>query len=475
MSFKPSLWVLIFLSLLTVFLLAVFAAVLMPGETGGAYAALILDESRPDREIRGLLNDETIISESSQWVFLDEFQSLSRIPLDEYRDRVRSFDPRNDGYAEKLRAFFVRDGKRVFFIPLRRGLWGYGTGGFEKRLSSSLGDIPFEIQYLGYRRPVWLYVTLLLGAGIAGLILSGRFALVFCMPVLAGFAFAGSSGLALSSVFAGLSGLFLAPCGEYFMFRRYRRADAGAGKFESRTLGDTLGAFRACGVLAPVFLAALVFISLEGNVHPLAVLAEGAGFTGIFLLSQWVLSRRGDAHVRFAPVLIRRVPVKSLDFSRIMLPFIFASLLPALPLPPFSGFPSANAAFFGEQGPVIREAEYRAHAAFQASFSYRALGSSGEPSYFRYLLGDDGLVAGREADLAPWEEIPPFPLKDLADFLETRGESASREWNPVTLLQLAPVLAALLFSFPPFIRRTRGDKRRKNRLLYGYKEKGIAA
>ncbi|MDR0624131.1 MAG: hypothetical protein LBG10_06845 [Treponema sp.] len=480
MFFKSSLGILIFLSLLTGFLLAVFAAALMPPETGGAYAALVMDESWPDREIRGLLNDETIISEASQWAFLDDFEGLSRIPLDEYRNRVQSFDPRNDGYAEKLRAFFVRDGKRLFFIPLHRGFWGYKTGEFEKRLSSSLGDIPFEIIYLGYRRPVWLYMALLAGAGMAGLFLSGRFALGFCMPLLAGFAFAGSSGLALSSVFAGLAGLFLAPCGEYFMFRRYRRADTGAGKFEGRRLGDMLVSFRPCWVLTPVFLAALVFISVAGNVHPLVVLAGGAGFTGIFLFSQWVLSRRGDGqgHVRFVPVLIRPVPVKSLEFPRIMLPFICASLLPALPLPPFSGVSSAgDSVFFGEQGGMIREGEYHAHAAFQASFSYRALGSggAGEPAYFQYRLGDDGLIAGREADIAPRENIPPFPLKDLMNFLETGGKPSPQDWSPLTFAQLAPVLAALLFSFPAFIRRVRGDKKGEIRLLYRYKEKGIAA
>ncbi|MDR2258585.1 MAG: hypothetical protein LBE14_05495 [Treponema sp.] len=468
---------LIFLSLLTGFLLVVLAAALMPVGTGGAYAALVLDESWPDRDIRGLLDDETVISESSQWVFLDDFSGLTRVPLDAYRDRVSSFDPRNDGYAERLHAFFVRHGKRLFFIPLRLGLWGHGTGKFEKRLSASLGDIPFEVQYWGYRRPVWLYAALLMGAGIAGLFLSGRFALGFCVPVLAGFAFAGSSGLALSAVFAGLGGLFLAPCGEYFMFRRYRQANTG--NFDNRALGDMLGSFRACRVLAPVFLAALAFISFAGKVHPLMVLAEGAGFTGIFLFSQWVLSRRGAAqgHVRFAPVLIRRVPVKNLEFSRIMLPYALVSLLPALPFPPFSGFPPAGAsAVFGEQGPLIREAEYRAHAAFQASFSYRALGSggSGEPAYFRYLLGDDGLIAERQTDMVPREDIPPFPLKGLMNFLETGGPSP-QDRSPLTLVHMVPVLAVLIFSFPAFIRRAWGDKKRKKRLLYRYKEKGIAA
>jgi hypothetical protein len=476
MSFKSSLGVLIFLSLLTGFFLAVLAAALTPRGTGGAYMVLALDESWPDREIRGLLHDETVISEASQWVFLDEFDGLARIPLDEYRNRVKDFDPRNDGYAERLRAFFVRGGKRLFFIPLRQGFWGNGTGGVEKRLSRSLGDIPFEIEYLGNRRPVWLYGILLAGAGIAGVLLSGRFALGFCFPALAGFALAGSSGLALSAVFAGLSGLLLAPCGEYIMLLRYRKT--GSGRSEGRALGNMPGPFRACRLLTPVFLAALALISLAGRVHPLLVLAEGAGFTGIFLFSQWVLSRRGDAqgHIRFTPVLIRQAPVKNLAFFRVMIPFVLASFLPALPF--FSGFPPAGRSVFsGGADLILRDTEYRAHAVFQASFSYRPLGDgkTGEPAYVRYVPGDDGLIAGGTADVFPEADIPSFPLKDLMDFLETGGELPPKDRTPFILVSLVPVLAVFLFSFPAFVRRLWGDKKRKKRLLYKYKEKGIAA
>jgi hypothetical protein len=308
--------------------------------------------------------------------------------------------------------------------------------------------------------------------------LSRQFSLSFCIPVLAGFAFAGSSGLALSAVFAGLSGLFLAPCGDFFMFRRYRRVNADGGNFESRTLGDVLDSFRSCGLLAPVFLSACALISAAGKIHPLLVLAEGAGFAGIFLFSQRVLSRRGETqgHVRFAPVLIRKVPVKKLTFSRMMLPYVLASLIPALPF--FPDFPSAgDASFLGEPDRILHEAEYRAHAVFQTSFSYRALGR-GEPegaAYFRYTLGDDGLIAAGAAGMDPPQDIPPFPLEDLMNFLETGGKVAPEKWNPFTLMNLIPVLAVFLLSLPAYIRPAWGDKKRKKRLLYKYKEKGIAA
>jgi hypothetical protein len=298
--------------------------------------------------------------------------------------------------------------------------------------------------------------------------------------VLAGFSFAGPSGLALFAVFTGLSGLLHAPVKEYFMILRYRKGHISYGNFGNRALGALLAPFRACWLLTPVFLAALVFISLAGGVHPLLVLGEGAGFTGIFILSHWIISRRGDAqgHVRFVPALIRKVPVKDLAFFRIMFPCILASLLSVLLPPLFPGLvPAGTSSLFEDEGLIIHEAEYRAHAAFQGSFSYRVLGGDalGEPAYFRYILGDDGLIAGAQADFPAQEDIPPFPLRDLMNFLETKGKPAPGDRGFLTAQDLVSVLAVLLFSLPAILRPVWGDKKKKKRLLYKYKEKGIAA
>jgi hypothetical protein len=311
------------------------------------------------------------------------------------------------------------------------------------------------------------------------LILSRQLALIPGMFVLAGFSFAGSAGLALAAVLAGLSALLSAPWGEYCMFLRYRNANSGWGKYENRSLGDILGPFRACWLLTPFFLAALAGISLAGGIHPLLVVGEGVGYMGIFLFSRWVFSGRGDAqgHIRFTPVLIRKIPVKDLAFSRMMLPHVLSALLAALLPPLFPGLlPVGTSAFFGEDR-LIPEAEYRAHAAFQSSFSYRALGSGGpgEPAYFRYVLGDDGLIAGEGAGVSLQEDIAPFPLEDLMNFLETGGTSSPGAGGRFTLMDVIPALAVFLFSVPAFIRPKWGDKNRKKRLLYKYKEKGIAA
>jgi hypothetical protein len=114
------------------------------------YAVLSLDEGVPDRAAavaleRGL--GRPVIAESSQWVFLHNFGSLERIPLGDYEGRLEVFDPRRDGYAQKLRDFFVRDGRRRMFIPLDRKLFGSRfplnpRRVLEARIAAALGAAP---------------------------------------------------------------------------------------------------------------------------------------------------------------------------------------------------------------------------------------------------------------------------------------------------------------------------------------------
>jgi hypothetical protein len=60
-------------------------------------------------------------------------------------------------------------------------------------------------------------------------------------------------------------------------------------------------------------------------------------------------------------------------------------------------------------------------------------------------------------------------------FLEGGGSVSPEDRGLFTPMDLAPVFVILLFSVPVFIRPARGDKKKKNWLLYKHKEKGIAA
>jgi hypothetical protein len=457
MFFRRFLLILIALSFLSGSLLLLSAAFLIPPGRGRVYAVLVLDDAWPDREIRALLANEAIISESSQRVFLDDFSGLISIPLDEYPKRALPFDPRNDGYAERLRPFFVREGKRFLYIPLERRPGAAGR--LETELRLSLGDIPFQVEYSGGGKPVTLSLILMFIAGAGGLWFSRRFLLAPGILPLAGLAFAGAPGFALAAVFMGLAGLLLDPCGEYFIYRRYKKNTPPFGAYEQRSLADLLGPFKSRFLWALVFGVVLIAGSLAGGIHPLVTLGTGAGFMGICFFSCWVFSRRGEDHVRFSPVPILKVPAINLDFSFPMLPYAVAALI-SFPLSLwFSGpCPAENSFFLKSMPPILREEEYLSHAAFQSAFSLRPLGREprGEAAYAPYILGDDGLIAergelSRENNTAG-ETPPAFPLKDLMAALEDGAVSAAGEAKGPAAGELILVFLALFLSLPALVR-----------------------
>jgi hypothetical protein len=404
----------------------------------GGYTVLTAADSVPDREIRERLAGRGfggVISESSQWALLDGFGTLERLPLDEYFDRVLPFDPRNDGYAEKLRAFFVHDGKRLLFIP--RGV--FFTGGIERRLALAMGDIPYSLEYLGPVRHAGFFFPLFFLA-VCGL-LPIRFArgasrynigrLIPCLPVLAALGpVGGPAGLTLAALLVGLASALFEPCSALFMAFRYRRH--GAAPPLAAVFRDVVEPFGGRWFLAALFALGYAAVSAALG-FPLPAVFVFPAYLGGFGLSIrfWGAGDVAVGRPRFAPVPILRRPFRTcglgtsavlvtVDVLRPMLPFALAALLAAL-LSPFA----ARAAVPAEL-PLVTEAEYRAHAVFQASFSQRPLGRSGppsEPGYTSYTLDADGLVSPAPSSpetlsIVP-PDIPPFPLKRLAKAAHT--------------------------------------------------------
>ena len=417
----------------------------------GAYAALVLDAAIPDRTLRELLAPAEggfggpPVSESSQWVLLDEFDGLARIPLDRYANRVAPFDPRNDGYAERLRSFFVRGDKRLVFIPLRSGL--STAGALRRRITAALGDIPFALEYPASAPPVALYAVLfaLACAALPLLRLAPRFRfraapVISCLPALAPCALCGAPGFALAALLLGL----------------------GLALEESLVEWRTAVPPRRHWRTAVLFLAgAGAVIVLSGLPLPLAgmLCAVYAG-TGFWSIRTFVLPQ-ANGHVRFVPVPILRLS-RGAGFAATgkaagpMLPFALAALAAALLGPLFSGAagisPAASMVFSGDT--LIGEAEYRAHTAFQASFSRRPLGGEGAaapPETFFPSFGrdPDGLISPVAQQPLLAVEFPPFPLKGLMDFIRALERKGGAAWAatgafiPTLLAALIPLLLVI--------------------------------
>jgi hypothetical protein len=116
------------------------------------------------------------------------------------------------------------------------------------------------------------------------------------------------------------------------------------------------------------------------------------------------------------------------------------------------------------------EAEYRAHWEFQQGFSYRPL--HGETPYRGFVLGDDGLVEPAEAAEVDWEaggsisgQVPPYPMKELSDFLHKYAEKGEQNLVEYTIIGNSKVdwIAAgcvLLFIVPAAVIASIREKKR---------------
>jgi hypothetical protein len=509
-----------------------------PGGFDG-YAALALAESAPDREIAGILEaalGRPVASESSQWVFLNSFEGLEQVSLEDYEGRLEAFDPRRDGYAKKLKDFFVRDGRRWFFIPLDRKLFGSPfvlnpAQQLEKRIGPALagvlnpggGDLPsgsFSLLMKPPARPLGFRILLFALAWAAALVFPpgarrpegparrGRGRRLFFRSLFAGIpperrrllllaplmfplSLWGAPGFAFIALSLFLGAVLAEPLKECWIRLLGRKSGRRTGFYRFRFL---------YGLPLVLFLA---FIPWIGGMPPVLVFLNFLGFSLFFFFSLGLEIRRKFA---FSPVRgpslygpCRFVPLPILPFrlqanpllsakgarprvegpansgpgapvfpfpgkrkrtDALMLPFALASCLAALSASlggDFGFYPRPSAA--PDWPSLVGEHDYLAHVLFQTGFARRSLQSGApeleEPGYFRYTLGEDGLVAGA-LPLSPGDpEIPPFPLAELTEFLAAwgSGEPAGIRglaflWPAVPLADLLSPLLVFLVVFP---------------------------
>jgi hypothetical protein len=467
------------------------------GFSYGGYGALSVDQACPDRTVGAALVSagiKTYFSESTQWAYLDDFGELVRVPLDEYSGRLEPFDPRNDGYAEKLRAFFVRDGTRRFFIPLaplKRDVRKTLTGG----LDAALGDIPYTLEFPVPNRPFSRYAVLFAVFGAAvlfSLFLPGPpFPFLALIPLCAPLVFLGYAGMVLTGLLFAFSGSLVPPLGEFFL--RFRRE----GSFSRFRKSRGLPVSSCCSYFMPLLFAVFYgAVLLAGKIpvpSALLVFLSCCGVTGAVL---WAESGRGG-HVRFRPAPIKKPSVTISTFfryfkrncPRAILPWVpaagLALVLSFLPPEPGMGLPA-------EGGPAPDAGDYEAHLVFQRSFSLRPLEDAGKSEaypeylpyfdYYRYSIGDDGLVTENlggavQAGSASYrdseeffQEFPPFPLEDLTAFLEGYAPPVN---SVRTFGDFILILFILIPSLPFLIRF--GRKERKGGSSLVLNDKRIAA
>lgn len=414
------------------------------------YAKLVFDAASDDRAIVSSLaagGFRDVISESTQWVILDDFGDGERIALDRYRDRVESFDPRDDGYAEKLRAVFLSGGKR--FVYVRRPFVSVLSGSaasFERELRGALAESSFTVasdaspSSFPMPRAVAALACLALGA-----FFTKSFAkTLLALPSTVSLAVWGPAGFIAAGF---LYAAFLS------FFPSIRELSRIVGGFSSKRGNDraTLDAvkrergweFESIPISAILTISSLV-LSILGGV-PRSCFAAAFGAAALCAASQLrvakvLADRRG--HARFAPLSLRPALRASLARAfRGVLPFSLAAavlLVAALAAGAFA--PAAAEPPAGERVTMV---DYRAHLERQNSFRTTNLfAPRAEEGFPGYKLDASGLAVPSSASAAPnalKTELPPAERYLI-------GPSRGAEQVGVPFAGLVPDLVAVLCS-----------------------------
>jgi len=461
MSFFRSLFLLCIGSLLAAALLSLLASALGKDTSSGGYAVLSTVDTLNDRNIRALLDEGkdnfagAAVSESSQWVALDEFGSLETVPLDKYSARLNSFDPRNDGYAAKLKNLFTRDGMRFFFIPLKSS--NSVPAKLDRQFAQLLSGVSFSVEYLGIGKP-YPFFFIIYAVSCAALLLlfffkkklnAGFWAVVSLLPVLCALAFFGAPGIACAALFLGLLLMLREPFNELAILLRSKEVSK---KFDL-IVKNAVEPYRIYWMFLPVFALSFALIAIFSELKILFLLAVFAAAAAVFFLSVKTSYLFGGKHTRFTPVQILRRRFVDFSFCTYMLPFIAAALLVILISPYVSGVPVSQ----NKIETLVEEKDYYAHLAFQSSFSTRQLGES-SGYYPNFIIGEDGLpsIDAKHASSANInvniEHFPPFPLKHLMDFFNSvnNGSKIGRGAGSGRAVENISLLVMLIFIFPGF-------------------------
>jgi hypothetical protein len=403
------------------------------------YAIIHVDKSLQDRPLINSLKKagfQNPIGESTQTVLLDDFESLKPIPLDEYNNLIEPFDPRNDGYAAKLRSLFIKGSDRRIYLDQSSLKQPINAGSLRRRVSKALAGEHFSLEFGGGTRK---------------------------SPPL-------SPIFALSSLLGALGSILKEPLAEFFTVMRLG--------FKDRFL-----AFRGSWILAGTFFAAYIAAGLFSPLS-IPVFLGGLILFCVFVLI-YTFWKAKQERTRFLRMAGFSAP-KNLQF--IMLPFIAASFI-CFGLSFLSPASGLHQSFAGKEGLVSSE-DYEKHLTFQRTFSFKALPGpfrnvEKAPDYLHYTLGNDGLIAPHTQPPLPDErtlpeaaEAPAFPLTGLMAELHGAGAVAGEMPASAFLVgRLIPLLIACALALPFFFvkKQPQGHSKKGGFSVYMNRRKRIAA
>jgi hypothetical protein len=465
MSFFRSVLLASLVSLLAAMGLLFLGSAMGYEEFRSGYAVLTTDDEIDDKVIRSHLESGELyfsgspISESSQWVLLDEFDAVKKVPLDQYSLRVFPFDPRNDGYADKLREVFVKDGRRFVYVPLFAGSWK--TNFLNKKFNELMGEIPFAVEYFGIGRPLLLFFGVYAAASVILLYLCyvkrkihrSIVNIIPMVPVLSSLGFFGSAGIGSAALLFGLFILLKEPLNELVN----PPPSMGKGdKFKS-IYKEIIVPYKYYWLFLPLFAAAFLILIIFSPLKLVFLIAVTAASIAVFFFSLKIVSFAGVDHRRFNPLLIKRKRFPEFVFPMYILPFVIGAFVIMFFLPFMSGSHHTGGKFDIE----LNEQDYYQHMTFQASFSTRQLSTS-SAAFPAFFYDADGLVSMNKTSVSQsikMSDYPAFPLKHLIDFFNNVNDSnlVKSGKNTGGIKENMSLLVLLVFLFPGLLLGKNGD------------------
>jgi len=464
MSFFRSVLLASLVSLLAAICLLFLGSAMGYEEFRSGYAVLITDDSIDDKVIRSHLEPGELffggspISESSQWVLLDEFDAVKKVPLDQYASRVFPFDPRNDGYADKLREVFVKDGKRFLYVPLFAGSWK--TNFLTKKFDELMGDIPYSVEFYGIGRPLFLFFGVYAAASVILLYLCyakrkvhrSIVNIIPMVPVLSSLGFFGAAGIGSAALLFALFILLKEPLNDLV---NPPPSTVKGSKFKT-VYKEIIVPYKFYWLFLPLFAAVFSILVIFSQLKLIFLIAVTAASFAVFFFSLKIVSFAGVEHKRFNPLSIMRKRFPEFVFPMYILPFVAGAFLIMFLLPYMSG------SFSGRKFDInLKEQDYFDHITNQALFSTRRLSSSSS-AFPSFSFDSDGLVSMSKTNASQsvkMSDYPSFPLKQLLEFINNvnNGDIVNSGKNMGGKSENLSLLALLLFLFPGLFYRKNND------------------
>lgn len=350
---------------------------------------------------------QNVISESTQWVYIDDFAGPRAIPLKNYYDYIEPMDPRNDGYADQLKSIFLSDGMRHYFIPLSGLNPWFTQASLLRRLEKSLADLnpSFQLSETSHIQVPWW---------LTGLVLSSLFVYAFItfkekreilLSIPAGIIFMplGIGGILCAGLLVALQ-ICISQFQKDLISRQLKK--------DPISLRHFFHWYRPQFVYSAILLVMYWVSGLVFSIHWLLLLAAliVQGATGsLFTLIR--LNYFADiGHTFFLPIELIGSVKKHMEPLKSVVPFSLGTLAAFLFFIIIPGkSPVKVLSTDVPPIPVIIE-QYKAHIEIQSHFSIRSLHheSSSDSSYNTYMLGSDGLLA----------KVQPALLEDTYKSLE---------------------------------------------------------